>query len=207
MSSGSIDNVNEEWLYRLEIQERALEVISRELQENIGQLLWLARLQLGLLSDNLEHTQQEKAQDTGKILYQVIQDLKALARQNIPGEVINKGFIHAIRNEIQIKQLLHRSEVKLVITGEPPLVSSTSGLLIFCTVQDIINDNFNSQERPDAIHIECEEKNICFKLTKSTGQQPIRISENARQKMEQMNGKLELVEEAEGNTLLLSIQL
>jgi hypothetical protein len=103
--------------------------------------------------------------------------------------------------------LLHGTEIELVINGELPPVSATYELLIFCTVQEIINDNFNSQQRPHAIHIDCDQKNISFKLKKNTDQLPIHISENARLKTEQMNGKLELVEETEVNTLSLSIQL
>jgi len=68
---------------RIEIQGRALEAYSKEIFENIGQVLSLVKLQL--------HTENEIS-EPGKLLAKAITDLRNLTKQLSPDEIIKNGL-------------------------------------------------------------------------------------------------------------------
>ena len=76
--------IKEELDSRIEIQERSLQAYSKEIFENIGQVLSLVKLQLQ--AENKVST--DKISDPGKLLAKAISDLRNLTKQLSPNEII-----------------------------------------------------------------------------------------------------------------------
>jgi two-component system NarL family sensor kinase len=93
--------VKEELLTRLEIQERSLKLFAKEIYENIGQILSLARLQLGTLDLHNKQESEEKIGESRKLVGRAIRELRNLAKQLSPDEIIRKGFADAIHFELE----------------------------------------------------------------------------------------------------------
>lgn len=91
----------EELLTRLEIQERSLKTFAKEIYENIGQILSLARLQLAAV--NLQNKQESERQigESSKLVGRAIRELRNLAKQLSPDEVVKKGFADSISYELE----------------------------------------------------------------------------------------------------------
>src|SRR6185503_333294 len=77
--------LKEELSSRIEIQQRSLQTYSREIFNNIGQVLSLVKFQLSSLPE-VEQIGQEKGLDSGKLLAKAIADLRNLTKQLSPDE-------------------------------------------------------------------------------------------------------------------------
>ncbi len=193
---------------RFEMQERALEVIARELNENMIQSLCLAKLQLGSLEKSLGNREQKKIRETGRILYNVIQHLKTVIKQAVPEEIIKSGFIWGIAKELEQKEQLHGNKVILRIKGKAPEISASDELLIFCIVQEIINDNFSSTEQLDEIIISCTQRKIGIRISKiSNDSKSIKVADGVTTKLKQLNGTLDLKSGRKNFSLQINIEL
>jgi len=208
MTGKTLIKGNYELQCRFEMQERALEVIARELNENISQSLCLAKMQLGTLEKSLSTRNQKKINDAGKILYDVIQHLKMVIRQAAPDEIIKAGFIPGISKELEIKERLHGNNVLFKVVGKCPDIPAATELLIFCMVQEIINDNFSSTEQLDGITISCTKRKISIKLSKTVnGGHSILLADRVIAKLKQLGGDFQMKTGRQKNSLQINIGL
>jgi signal transduction histidine kinase len=90
----------EELLTRLAIQERSLKIFVKEIYENIGQILSLAKIKLGSVDLNKTNESAEKIRESDQLISRAIRDLRSLAKQLSPDEIIKKGFADAISFEL-----------------------------------------------------------------------------------------------------------
>ena len=113
---------------RIEIQGRALQAYSKEIFENIGQVLSLVKLQL--------HTENEIS-EPGKLLAKAITDLRNLTKQLSPDEIIKNGFGYAISCEL--KRLSEAGFCRIEFCEEGSFVSidEVKELVVFCILQQI----------------------------------------------------------------------
>src|SRR5688572_25223233 len=93
----TIKLIKEELNSRIEIQQRSLQAYSKEIFENVGQVLSLVKLQLQTENENST----SKISESGKLLGKAIADLRNLTKQLSPDEIIRNGFAHAINCELK----------------------------------------------------------------------------------------------------------
>ena len=84
----TISLIKEELNSRIEIQQRSLEAYSKEIFENVGQVLSLVKLQLQAENENATG----KISESGKLLGKAIADLRNLTKQLSPDEIIKKDL-------------------------------------------------------------------------------------------------------------------
>ena len=147
---------------QLEIQEQTFQNISREIHDNIGQKLTLAKLHL----NTLNHA------DTGKTILQVndsvtmiseaINDLSDLSRSMSSEILLNNGLIKAL--EFEAGQLIKSAKYKISFstTGNPIFMDANTELVLFRIVQEALN---NIIKHSDATAIDIELHYNCTFLT------------------------------------------
>ncbi len=124
---------------KLQIQEQTFQNISREVHDNIGQKLTLAKLQL----NTLVHTDpeiNERIKVVVQIITESLNDLRDISRSLSSEIIINNGLIKALENEINHLNKSCQYSIKLIITGEPIFMDSETELVIFRMIQESLSN-------------------------------------------------------------------
>lgn len=125
---------------QLEIQEQTMQNISQEIHDNIGQVLSLAKLNLGTMDIEQPVILQQKIDDSKNLIGKAIQDLRDLSRSLSTDYVSNMGLLQAIEYELEMIRKSGEYETTLQISGLPFKVESQKELIAFRIVQEMINN-------------------------------------------------------------------
>lgn len=138
---------------RMEIQEQTLDKVSREIHDNIGQKLTLAKLNLNVLMtpENKFHPEIHK---TSSIIGCVISELRNLSRSLNSEIVLENGLLNALKTEANQLRKFGLYDVEIIIEGETYEVDAKTELLMFRITQEAVNN----------IIKHAEAKTIVFKL-------------------------------------------
>ncbi len=124
---------------RLEIQEEVFDAISREIHDNVGQLLSLVKVQLNILKQN--RIMNPALLDEIKTnLGQVMTDLRNMARN------LNADHLLQLTLAEAVQQILHRIEssgvvaVQLLVSGKETPVSEQKKVIVFRIIQECIQN-------------------------------------------------------------------
>ncbi|HLA58372.1 MAG TPA: ATP-binding protein [Puia sp.] len=129
-------------LYRAqsEIQEQTSLEIGRELHDNVGQNLSLARLSLSTLDLDKKDEAKAGITEISDILEIALHNLRLLTRC-MNTEIIRKGgLIKSIDMQVDFIQRGGKFNARLEVTGEPKNLSDTKEIFIFRIVQESINN-------------------------------------------------------------------
>jgi|GEM_PF-6133187 len=88
---------------RLEIREHFLRTVTKEIYENIGQVLSLIRVQLSLLQIDFKNGKKEKIDSSGELVGKTIRDLRSMCKLFYPEANISNaaGFSQAFQYEVE----------------------------------------------------------------------------------------------------------
>jgi len=128
--------IREELVSRIEIQQRSLDVYSREIFENVGQVLSLVKLQLLKLQSD-ERNRSGDVSDSGKLIGKAIADLRNLTKQLSPDEVVKNGFEHSISLELKRLDEAGFCRTELSVESNAIRVNEAKELVIFCILQQL----------------------------------------------------------------------
>src|SRR6187401_869949 len=120
--------IKEELDSRIEIQERSLQTYSKEIFENIGQVLSLVMLQLQT---------ENKIPEPGKLLGKAISDLRNLTKQLSPDEIIKNGFGCAINCELKRLGDAGFCRIEFSEKGDLIILEEVKELVVFCVLQQL----------------------------------------------------------------------
>lgn len=125
---------------QVEIQEQTFENISREIHDNIGQKLTLAKLQLNTVNLNDGKHISERLHDAVSMISEAINDLSDISRSMSSEIILNNGLIKAL--EFEVAQLNKSSlyRIDLVVNGNPVFFDSQKELVLFRIVQEALNN-------------------------------------------------------------------
>jgi hypothetical protein len=126
-----------ELLARLEIQAQALRIVKKEIYENIGQLLVLAKINLSF-GDNDIQPIDDKVISPSFLISKAINELRELAKQPTPEQVRKEGFVDSIGHVLQRLEKTGLYSTKFIIEGDRYLLSDSRELIFFCILQDIV---------------------------------------------------------------------
>lgn len=131
---------NEMLQSQVEIQEQTFENISREIHDNIGQKLTLAKLQLNTVNLNDGKNISEHLQDAVSMISEAIVDLSDISRSMSSEIILNNGLIKAL--EFEVAQLNKSSlyRIELIVNGDPVFFDSQKELVLFRIVQEALNN-------------------------------------------------------------------
>jgi len=126
---------------RLEIQEQTMKSISQEVHDNVGQVLSVAKLNLGMIGLNDPGlVVQEKINNVSELLQKAIKDLRDLSKSLHSDVIAEKGLLKAIENEVDILKKTGAYAVILNIEGDYYHLPEQKELILFRIFQEIINN-------------------------------------------------------------------
>lgn len=149
---------------RLEIQEHTLNYVSREIHDNVGQMLSLVRLQLNGIESPKD------IEDTDQLLEKAIADLRQLSHTLNTNHIKEKGFAPSVAELLKQFERSGKFKTVFINSEEPFHLSDDNGLIIFRVVQELLN-NISKHAAASEIRIE---------LRKKPAYQEVIISDNGK---------------------------
>jgi len=125
---------------KLEIQEQALQNISWEIHDNVGQLLSVAKMQLNILQAGLTDNQKVKVFEIGEIVGKSLQELRGLAKSLNPETIKNKGLIDSVAHEIKRFNRLNFVNASLTVSDNYYKLSNEKEIILFRILQEAFNN-------------------------------------------------------------------
>ena len=134
---------------KLEIQEQTFANISREIHDNIGQKLTLAKLRLNTLNLFDENRAALQITDSVTMISEAIDDLSDISRSLSSEIILNNGFIKALEFEVNQLNKPGLYSIKLKVTGETIFLESNTELVLFRITQEALNNIVKHAEATD----------------------------------------------------------
>lgn len=152
-------------LSKIEIQEQAFNSISRELHDNIGQHLSLAKLHLSSLKTIPPEADREKIDTAVDLLAESIYQLRAISKTLLGEKVSNLGLVEAIKNEVGRIEKLGILKISLIGTEAPVFSDSQAEIILFRILQEALNNIVkHSQATQAVVSIKNEENNFIISV-------------------------------------------
>jgi signal transduction histidine kinase len=136
---------------QIEIQSQTLKTISQEIHDNVGQVLSLAKLNLGTIEDTENLTYQTKINDTKQLVSKAINDLRDLSRSLYGNKIAELGLADAIDNELKILQNSGQFKTSFKTVGEPFKLEPQKEMVVYRMLQESLN---NAIKHSKAQHID-----------------------------------------------------
>lgn len=125
---------------QLEIQEQTFQSISREIHDNIGLSLTLAKLNLNTIDWNNAAHSQEKVVGSINFISRAIEDLSYISKALHTGFIEENGLLKALELEINKIQKLGIYNIRYDVTGSPVYMKTQKELVIFRIIQEVLNN-------------------------------------------------------------------
>jgi two-component system, NarL family, sensor kinase len=125
---------------QLEIQEQTFENISREIHDNIGQKLTLAKLHLNTLDYTDTKKTELQVNDSVNMISEAINDLSDISRSMSSEILLNNGLIKALEFEAAQLQKSGMYKISLSTSGNSIFMDANTELVLFRIAQEAINN-------------------------------------------------------------------
>ncbi len=126
---------------QIEIQEQTFKTISQEIHDNIGQVLSLAKLNLGTFENLESAVNQTRIENTKQLVSKALVDLRNLSRSMYGDQVHNLGLHETIENELNILQNTGQFKTTLEISGQPFKLEPQKEIIVYRMLQEAINNS------------------------------------------------------------------
>jgi hypothetical protein len=124
-----------------EIQEQTLKYIGQELHDNIGQLLSLASMQMGMLGIKIAADIKEPYIETQKIIKESLSEVRALSKSLNTDVIQKRGFSESIRFEIERLNRMKLITATFVVDGDMiAFGNKKDGIILFRILQEFISN-------------------------------------------------------------------
>jgi signal transduction histidine kinase len=123
---------------RIEIQEQTLKKISQEIHDNIGQVLSLVNVNLTLVEAKNDYSD-IKITNAIDLVNTAIQDLRDISRSLNTDNIIEKGLIAVVENELEI---IRKSgvDITFIAEGKECKLLPQMELILFRMLQECLNN-------------------------------------------------------------------
>jgi len=125
---------------QLEIQEQTFQNISREIHDNIGQKLTLAKLRLNTLSHDDITRVTLQVNDSVNMIGEAINDLSDLSRSMNSEVLLNNGLIKALKFEAEQLKKSGKYKIRVITTGNPVFLNANTELVLFRIAQEALTN-------------------------------------------------------------------
>ena len=125
---------------QLEIQEQTFQNISREIHDNIGLSLTLAKLNLNILDFEKIEQIKELINTSIDLISKSINDLSDISKCLNSESISQQGLLNALQLEIQRLNNLKRFKVEFQVSGNPVFFDSQKELVLFRIAQEALNN-------------------------------------------------------------------
>jgi signal transduction histidine kinase len=133
-------NFRQEFLKaRLEMQEQTFAHVSRELHDNINQVLSFVKLNLAMIS-YADSEQQVKINENRDLIAQVITDLRDLSKSLSFEHISKLGLVKTIENEVNKLNKSGIINASILVQGDIYPLGEQSELVLFRIFQEALNN-------------------------------------------------------------------
>jgi len=135
---------------QVEVQEQTLTNISREIHDNITQVLSFVKLNLSMAGDGKDEKQQ-KIDESRELIAQVINDLRTLSKSMSFEHIAAAGLVKTLEAETKRINKSGITDIQLLVAGEEYSLGEQRELVLFRIVQEGLNNAF---KHANAKHLE-----------------------------------------------------
>jgi signal transduction histidine kinase len=121
---------------QIEIQEQTLQHISREIHDNIGQVLSLVSLNLNTITT----FDKDKLKSTNGLVTKAIDDLRGLSKSLNPDRVQTIGIIESIKTELEQLERTGRFETNFTIKKDLNEITPEKTIILYRMIQEVLNN-------------------------------------------------------------------
>jgi two-component system, NarL family, sensor kinase len=153
---------------QLEIQEQTFQEIAREIHDNAGQVLSLAKLGLGTFDLERKDELQESIIETSDLIEIALDDLRHMSR-SMNTQIIKKGGLKkSIEMQVGYIQRGGKFNIHFTVNGDQVSLDETKEIFLFRIVQEAVNNIIRHAKASD----------ICISLCYENEQLIMRIKDN-----------------------------
>ncbi len=144
-----------------EIQDSTMKHISRELHDNVGQMLTLVKIQLNNLSE--EAPENKRIIDSKEFITTALTDIRALSKSLNSDNLLQEGLEKAITFELERLKKLGNYNVNFSTNIGNVFLNHKNEVLIFRIFQELLQ-NCLKHAKAKNIEVNLEETNQCLNL-------------------------------------------
>ena len=153
---------------QLEIQEQTSQEIAREIHDNAGQVLSLAKLSLGTLDLERKNELQESILEVSDLIEIALEDLRHMSR-SMNTQIIKKGGLKkSIEMQVGYIQRAGKFNIHFTVNGDQVSLDETKEIFLFRIVQEAVNNIIRHSKASD----------ICISLCYENEQLIMQIKDN-----------------------------
>jgi signal transduction histidine kinase len=125
---------------QIEIQEQTLNDISREIHDNITQVLSFVKLNLGLLNNSLEEDKKNRVNENRELIAQTINDLRNLSKSMSFEHIGEQGLVKVLETEVGRLARSGIINATLDVEGDVFALGEQRELVLFRIFQEAVNN-------------------------------------------------------------------
>jgi signal transduction histidine kinase len=135
---------------KIEIRDSTLDLVASELHDNIGQIAALLKINLSMLSKNLEGENQTNVEDAITLTRQMITDIKSLSF-NIKGEKRDTiDLIKSITNDVERINKIGYLSLNFSCDSVLPMLKQEVEIFLYRMAQEILNNILQHSQATEA---------------------------------------------------------
>lgn len=135
---------------QIEVQNSTLKYIGQELHDNIGQLLSVTKINLGVMEESLAEKNFEEFafnfHQANDLVTEVINEVRGLSKSLDDNFVHEFGLTESISHELQRIKKTKKFTTDLVIQGERFTLGYEREIILFRIIQEMLNNSLKHSE-------------------------------------------------------------
>lgn len=213
-----IDYEKNQLKLQLDIQEEAFQNISREIHDNIGLSLTLAKLHLNTLNTN-----QAPASiliSSINLITKAIEDLSDISKSLNSEAISDHGLFNALKNEIEKLERTEKYKIQYEVTGATEFIDCQKELVLYRIAQEALN-NIIKHSKASQISVKLNYTEDFVELTlldngiginwsyveKERGKKIMAGLNNMQKRAKMLNGKCEITSDDWGTKVCVIVPL
>ena len=203
---------------KIEMQEQALEFVSQEIHDNVGQVLSFSCLQLSNLKSQIpEGEARTMLSDNLDIIRQSVKELRLLSHSLNTTLIEKRDLEEAIETELNRIRAFSPIKCELQIEGNAPELSAETRLLIFRIIQEALHNvvkhasattvTISLAYQPGGLLLSITDNGKGIDMSKLANSTSVGMV-NMRQRATLLHGNLEIASDGKsGTSVILKIKI
>jgi two-component system, NarL family, sensor kinase len=126
---------------QIEVQNATLQYLGKELHDNVGQLLSVARINLNIVEETAKEPENENfVKQANELVEQSIQELRALSKSLDSDFVQDFGFQEMMIHELERIKKTNKFHTEITIQGQKHSLGYDREIVLFRITQEILNN-------------------------------------------------------------------
>lgn len=148
---------------RIEIKDQTLSEISKELHDNIGQIISVGIMQLNRYINAGQPVLVNELNDLKEILAKSLDEIRILSRIINKDNLLQSNFIEAIKQDLERIKKLKSIQYNYTLTGEIPQISKEHDLFIYRIFQEALHNSLK-HSHSDLFEVNINTTETLFRL-------------------------------------------